>query len=67
MARTKIKDLPRNKSIKQEEMKLIKGGGSFGKSSSGLGFLANPGVLLAPLVAAIAIPLAIGPDYDDAS
>ena len=69
MARIKIKDLPRNKTMNQEEMKQIKAGGGIGSSGSGfgLGFLAKPWVLSGTVAAAIAIPLAISNDDDDAS
>ncbi len=60
MARIKIKDLPRNKKIKPEEMRLIQGGGRFGRGRSS--FLSNPWVLGGIVAAAIAIPLAIHDD-----
>lgn len=60
MARIKIKDLPKNKKIKQEEMKLIQGGGF--SYSLGLVHLRNPLALAALVAAAIAIPLALDSD-----
>jgi len=65
MARIEIKDLPKNKKIKQEEMRLIQGGGRYG--FGGLGFLANPWVLAGIVAAAIAIPLAVAHDDDEGS
>jgi len=65
MARIKIKDLPRNKRIKQEEMKQIKGGG-------GSGWMFGPCFpniwpKIGIVAAAIAIPLAELRDDDDSS
>ena len=57
MGRIKIKDLPRNTKIRQEEMKQIKGGEYIGNFRS---FLTNP-LLISGLVAtSIAVPTALG-------
>ena len=55
--------------VSDEELKSITGGWGIGRggSGSGLGFLSNPLVLAGIVAAAIAIPLAVSNDDDDAS
>jgi len=79
MPRIKINDLPKDKKLSRKEIKAIMGGSMTlrrvysgpapqrGGEPGGLGFLSNPLVLAGIVAAAIAIPLAIANDDDDAS